>query len=74
MKRGDIYPSWRYHATEPPVLCQDAEQDAQLGSEWSDADIRVFEAINGVPVLSDDEHPAGDIVDAPKKRGRKPKA
>lgn len=44
MARGDIYPSWRYHRTDKPVICQNAEQDAQLGDEWSDEDIRVFGA------------------------------
>ena len=42
MKRGSIYPSWRYHKTDPPVLCADAAHDAELGDEWSDADIRDF--------------------------------
>lgn len=40
MKRGSIYPSWRYHKTDPPVLCADAAHDAELGDEWSDEDIR----------------------------------
>jgi hypothetical protein len=44
MERGSIYPSWRYHKTEPPVLCEGPEQDAQLGDEWSDEDIREFGA------------------------------
>lgn len=40
MKTESVFPSWRYHKTEPPLLCQTAEQAAKLGSEWSDKDIR----------------------------------
>lgn len=42
MERGSIYPSWRYHKTEAPELCRTPERDAEMGDDWSDADIRVF--------------------------------
>jgi hypothetical protein len=83
MERGSIYPSWRYHKTEPPVLCENAEQDAALGSNWSDKDIREISpneplsTENSVENLDLSEKtdlvPTSDAV-GPKKRGRKSKA
>jgi hypothetical protein len=71
MERGSIYPSWRYHKTEPPVLCEGPEQDAQLGDEWSDEDIREF----GAPQTdAPAEAPVEPPAEEPKKRGRKAKA
>lgn len=76
-ERGSIYPSWRYHATEPPTLCLDAAHDARLGDDWSDKDIRVLNVpaeLNHTPIDFDEAAPA-PMTDAPKKKpGRKPKA
>lgn len=69
MKRGAIYPSWRYHRTESPVLCQSAEQDAELGDDWSDEDIRQA-GVDEKARLSADEAPETDEA-PPPKRGRK---
>jgi len=30
------YPTWRYHKTEDPVRCQDAEAVKALGPGWTD--------------------------------------
>lgn len=62
MERGSIYPSWRYHADGRSTLCLTRAQDAELGNDWSDADIR-------------GSHPDAPVVEelvdaAPKKRGR----
>lgn len=73
MERGSIYPSWRYHTTEAPVLCLDAAQDAALGHDWSDEDIRVFPQAGDVAAETSIAEDA-PTAEAPKKRGRKPKA
>lgn len=61
MERGTIYPSWRYHKTHPPVLCNDAAHDAELGDEWNDTNVFPAEA---EPVAPSPE----PEVEAPKRR------
>lgn len=83
MKRGEIFPSWRYHPDGRSTLCETAEQDALLGDEWSDDDVRshagpavtIYKALEGVSAPSAtvaDE--TADDLEPPKRRGRKPKA
>jgi len=31
------YPAWRYHATEPAVVVENAEADERLGDGWFDS-------------------------------------
>lgn len=82
MERGSIYPSWRYHRDGRSVLCEGPEQDEQLGSNWSDRDIRDFSPKAPISVENSVENvdvsekpalvPTSDGVGTPKKR--KPKA
>lgn len=83
MERGSIYPSWRYHRTEEPVLCTDAAHDAELGDDWNDTNVwpDASEPDWNKPV---DEPKRAErsptiesevyVVSNPLKRGRKPKA
>ena len=64
MKRGELYPSWRYHQTEAPVLCRSKAQDDELGDEWSDAPFPSGD------VLESAQTPEAES-DAPKKKGKK---
>ena len=36
-----IYPTWRYHKTEPAVIVNSYEEDQALGKGWSDAPTEV---------------------------------
>lgn len=71
MKRGSIYPSWRYHATEPPVLCQSADQDDALGADWSDEDIRQAGVEEKARLAEAGSEPVAAATPQPKKTGRK---
>ena len=31
-----VYPAWRYHKTEPAVIVNNPDEDAQLGDGWAD--------------------------------------
>lgn len=71
MERGTIYPSWRYHRTADPVLCNDAAHDAELGDEWADTPA-AFEPAEAEKTGEKQEIP--DIPLKPIKPGRKFKA
>lgn len=73
MERGSIYPSWRFHPTFSPVLCLTAEQDAELGDDWADSPAAFIAEPEPIPDAVDESDPHTP-EDAPKKRGRKPKA
>ena len=74
MKRGSIYPSWRYHKTEPPVLCADAKHDAELGDEWSDEDIREVAPVDAETTApAETAAPAETPKAVAKKRGTRKK-
>lgn len=38
------FPSWRYHATKPPVIVNDPEADAALGPGWYDSPVAAAQA------------------------------
>lgn len=31
------YPKWKYHATLPAIIIQDAIEETELGDEWKDS-------------------------------------
>ncbi len=70
MKRGTIYPSWRYHPDGRAELCLTEKRDEEMGAEWSDEDVRFTAPINDAEP-SPEEEPEPE---APVRRGRKPKA
>lgn len=74
MERGSIYPSYRYHPDGRSVRCESKEQDAALGDEWSDKDVRGVSIDTPSTDDTADVVPPADGQDARKKRGRKPKA
>jgi len=54
------FPSWRYHATEKPIVVNDPIEDEALGLEWADTPA-AFDAVALEPVedgedLEDDEN------------------
>lgn len=69
--KPESFPSWIYHATEPAYVCMtEAEFDA-LPAEWADHPDRVSKAVVAwtEPVVG-----VAEAVEAPKRRGRPPKA
>ena len=36
MSEENVYPSWRYHKTEPAQIVYSLEEDNALGTEWAD--------------------------------------
>jgi hypothetical protein len=68
-----IYPVWRYHPEKPAVLVHTAEQDETLGDGWGDS--TVLGPATDMPAADGLSEPAGEVSpDAPKRRGRRPKA
>lgn len=61
------YPSWRYHASEPPRIVNSEAEDNALGVEWADSPA-------AFDVSEADKADAADlpVEDAPKpKKGKK---
>jgi hypothetical protein len=64
-----VYPVWRYHPEHPAKLVHGADEDAELLAEgWGDSTV-LGPAKDAESDERDDPAP-----DAPKRRGRKPKA
>lgn len=43
------YPSWRYHASKPACVVQDAAEDAALGRGWFQSPADVFQQVTAEP-------------------------
>lgn len=80
--KPESFPSWIYHETEPAYVCMtEAEFDA-LPAEWADHPDRVPKAVepdsvpkpSAVQIAVPDAVPNESVVEAPKRRGRRPKA
>jgi hypothetical protein len=57
---AQTYPKWKYHASEPPVVVIDADEEASLGAEWGDS-----------PNVSGKEtYPLTDPVKVPFKKSK----
>lgn len=76
------YPSWRYGPNGQTVIVMDEDEDDMLGDEWSDVPEEgavatkdpTYRHVSHVPKSIDVEQIAADVVNAPKRRGRPPKA
>jgi hypothetical protein len=60
------YPSFRYHATEPPCKVHDAEQDAALGEAWKHSPADCFAAELTAAGI---QH--GNVIDVPNPKNYK---
>lgn len=54
----ELYPSWRYHRTEPARIVDTPEEDSELGEGWADTPAAFFEETPG-------EEPADEPADEP---------
>lgn len=40
-----MYPKWKYHTTEKPVIVYDAKEENALGAEWEESPSSFFEKV-----------------------------
>lgn len=57
MKKGTIYPAWRYHRELPAKIIQDEAEDKALGPDWAKTPA-AFDKLDPPPVEAHAAHPA----------------
>lgn len=78
MAEEKVFPSWRYHKSEPAVVVNSEEEEQALGKGWADSPAAFEEkksakADTPVGATSDSPAPeAGPMVEAPQAEEAKP--
>ena len=67
----ELYPSWRYHATEEASIVHNEEQDTALGAGWRDSPAHFIEDDFTVIDEEPDSFTGPGVEPAPKIKTRK---